>query len=163
MSINVDLDYQISEELDAASRRELPDQSMVESWVCAALVQAGAYGEAQLTVRVVDEAEIYALNETYRHKAAPTNVLSFPFEAPDDVDIPLLGDVVICVSVVQQEASQQHKTPHQHWAHMVVHGTLHLLGYDHISDEEADIMESMEIAVLDKLGVPNPYMETETL
>ncbi len=114
---------------------------------------------AEMTIRIVDEAEMTNLNGTYRGKYYPTNVLSFPFDMPDDVelDLPILGDLVICASVVAQEAIQQHKTVDAHWAHMVVHGTLHLLGYDHEQDAAAARMEAQEITILKTLGFSDPY------
>ncbi|WP_370557406.1 rRNA maturation RNase YbeY [Edwardsiella tarda] len=113
--------------------------------------------EAEVTIRLVDEAESHELNLTYRGKDRPTNVLSFPFEAPPEIELPLLGDMVICRQVVELEAQQQNITPLSHWAHMVVHGALHLLGYDHISDEEAEEMESLEADIMQALGYPDPY------
>jgi probable rRNA maturation factor len=110
-------------------------------------------------VRVVDELEIQELNKTYRSIDKPTNVLAFPA----DVDLPgerVLGDVVICSPVVEKEAAQQHKSVEDHFAHMVVHGTLHLLGYDHESDGEAEHMETLEIAILEEVGIKNPYQVT---
>jgi probable rRNA maturation factor len=115
--------------------------------------------EAQLTIRITDEAEIQELNRTYRHKDKPTNVLSFPFEAPPGVEIPLLGDIIICAAVVAREAGEQGKPLQAHWAHMVIHGTLHLLGYDHIDETEAEQMEGLEITLLAGLGYANPYQE----
>jgi probable rRNA maturation factor len=114
---------------------------------------------AEMTIRIVDEAEMTNLNGTYRGKAYPTNVLSFPFDMPEDVDLelPILGDLVICASVVIKEAREQHKTVAAHWAHMVVHGTLHLLGYDHVKDSEAESMEAEEINILKSLGFSDPY------
>jgi probable rRNA maturation factor len=114
---------------------------------------------AEMTIRIVDTNEMTTLNNTYRQKNKPTNVLSFPFDAPTDVamDVPLIGDIVICSEVVEQEAHEQHKTAEAHWAHMVVHGTLHLLGFDHEQDADAVIMEGHEITILESLGFPNPY------
>ena len=114
---------------------------------------------AELTIRIVDLAEITELNATYRHKDKPTNVLSFPFETPAEValDTPLLGDVVICAPVVEQEAIAQQKPLEAHWAHMVVHGTLHLLGFDHEEEDEAAIMEAHESTILCSLGYNDPY------
>lgn len=113
---------------------------------------------SEVTVRLVDEAESHELNLTYRGKDRPTNVLSFPFEAPPEVELPLLGDLVICRQVVEREAQQQEKALEAHWAHMVAHGSLHLLGYDHILDEEALEMESLETEIMQKLGYPDPYL-----
>lgn len=114
---------------------------------------------AELNIRIVDIEEMTALNLQYRHKNKPTNVLSFPFDMPEEVEneLPFLGDIVICADVVNQEAQAQMKTREAHWAHMVVHGTLHLMGYDHETDEEAALMEPKEIKILKSLGFPNPY------
>ena len=101
--------------------------------------------------------EVHELNREWRGKDKPTNVLSFPFEAPPGVDIPLLGDIIICAAVVEHEASEQGKALEAHWAHMVIHGTLHLLGYDHIEEGEAEEMEGLEIRLLAGLGYANPY------
>lgn len=146
----IDLDLQI-----AVKAPELPAEADIQRWVAAAV--GDAMEEAQLTVRIVDEAEIRELNATYRGKDYPTNVLSFPFEAPPGVDIPLLGDIIVCAAVVAREAAEQGKPLKAHWAHMVIHGTLHLLGYDHIEEAEAEEMEGLEIRLLADLGYANPY------
>ncbi len=141
----------------ATQAEQLPTQEEFESWVRLAL--GNAMPEAEMTIRLVDEAESQQLNHTYRGKDKPTNVLSFPFESPPEVELPLLGDLVICVPVVEQEAEIQGKSLTAHWAHMVVHGCLHLLGYDHIIDSEAEEMESLEAQLIESLGFPNPYKE----
>lgn len=146
----IDLDLQI-----ASDAPGLPAAGDFRRWVDAAL--SGRRDEAELTIRVVDEPESAELNGTYRHKQGPTNVLSFPFEAPPGVELPLLGDIVICAPVVAREAAEQGKTAAAHWAHMTVHGCLHLLGYDHIEPEEAEIMETLEKDVLSALGYADPY------
>lgn len=133
-----------------------PDDADIHRWVSAAL-QAEQRNDAELTVRIVDEAESAELNEQYRHKSGPTNVLSFPFECPPEVELDLLGDLVICAPVVQREAREQGKQEAAHWAHMVVHGTLHLLGYDHLQQDEAEAMERREISIMEELGYTNPY------
>ena len=133
-----------------------PNEADIQRWVSAAL-QAEKRQDAELTVRIVDEAESAELNEQYRHKSGPTNVLSFPFECPPEVELDLLGDLVICAPVVQREAREQGKQEMAHWAHMVVHGTLHLLGYDHLQQDEAETMESREISIMNELGYANPY------
>ena len=115
--------------------------------------------EAELTIRLVNEAEITELNHTYRNNNKATNVLSFPADLPEHIDIPLLGDMIICPSVVKREATEQHKALSSHWAHMVIHGTLHLLGYDHINEREAEEMENLEIQLLAGLGIDNPYIQ----
>ncbi len=136
----------------------LPGEADFQRWVEAVLskVEPGR-DEAQLTIRITDEAEVQELNRTYRHKDKPTNVLSFPFEAPPGVELPLLGDIIICAAVVAREAVEQDKPLEAHWAHMVIHGTLHLLGYDHIDEAEAERMEGLEITLLAGLGYANPY------
>lgn len=146
----IDLDLQI-----ASAAPGLPTADDFRCWVDAALSERR--DEVELTIRVVDEPESAELNGTYRHKQGPTNVLSFPFEAPPGVELPLLGDIVICAPVVAREAAEQGKTAAAHWAHMTVHGCLHLLGYDHIEPAEAEIMETLEKDVLSALGYADPY------
>jgi len=150
--VELDLDLQL-----AIDNSQLPSKENFELWVRTALPKTMV--EAELTIRIVDEAESQALNSTYRGKDKPTNVLSFPFEAPAEVEIPLLGDLIICAPLVELEALQQDKPLQAHWAHMVVHGCLHLLGYDHINDAEADEMESLETQLIESLGFNNPYKE----
>ncbi|MDE9537603.1 rRNA maturation RNase YbeY [Xenorhabdus bovienii] len=134
----------------------LPDEALFQHWLESVLPQFQA--ESEVTIRLVDEAESHDLNLTYRGKDKPTNVLSFPFEAPPEVELPLLGDLIICRQVVEQEAEEQQKTVEEHWAHMVIHGSLHLLGYDHIEDDEAEEMESLETEILQKMGYADPYL-----
>lgn len=134
----------------------LPTAEQIEQWATAAVQPKS--DEVEMTVRIVDEAESHALNLNYRGKDRPTNVLSFPFECPDEVELPLLGDLVICRQVVEREAQEQDKPVMAHWAHMVVHGSLHLLGYDHIEDDEAEKMESLEIQIMTGLGFADPYL-----
>lgn len=130
----------------------VPAASALRGWASAAL--GDAVGD--VTVRIVDEAESHELNGRYRGKDKSTNVLSFPYDG-DMLDMPILGDLVICAPVVQREAAEQGKDPRAHWAHMVVHGCLHLLGYDHEKDDEAEVMESRERQVLAELGFGDPY------
>ncbi|MEI7839792.1 MAG: rRNA maturation RNase YbeY [Methylococcaceae bacterium] len=134
-----------------------PSKEELKSWVNAVL--ANLDEECELVIRIVDETESAELNEAYRHKKGATNVLSFPFEKPEGIDLvlTLLGDLVICAPVLEREAAEQQKPLHHHWAHIVIHGTLHLLGYDHIDDAEAEEMEAKEIALLHTLLIPNPY------
>jgi probable rRNA maturation factor len=139
-------------------RRGLPAPGSIQSWAKAALGGQDA-GDAELVVRVVDEQESAALNQTYRSRSGPTNVLSFPFEPPRGMRVPLLGDLVICAPVVAREAHEQGKEARAHWAHMVVHGTLHLLGHDHVEQREAERMEALEREILAGLGYPDPYEE----
>ncbi|GAA5524032.1 endoribonuclease YbeY [Microbulbifer aestuariivivens] len=143
----------------ASSARDLPTDEQIRQWVTATL--EGLREQAEVSVRIVDADESRALNHQYRGKDKPTNVLSFPAELPKGVDLPLLGDLVICAPVVASEAAEQHKAAPAHWAHMVVHGTLHLLGYDHIDDAEAEIMENLEVRVLARLGIADPYQPQE--
>lgn len=138
---------------NASSAENVPGDDQFRRWAEAAAQREGA----EVAIRIVDEAESAELNRTYRHKSGPTNVLSFPFEVPEGVPNELLGDLVICAAVVEREAEEQGKSPEAHWAHMVVHGMLHLQGYDHIEDSEAEAMEAEEIVILAKLGFQNPY------
>jgi len=149
---------------DTSGVEGVPADNEVEQWVNLVLAnQQKGPDFPEVSIQVVDEASISELNEVYRHKAGPTNVLSFPFEAPpglpEEEAEALLGDIIICAQVVSHEAAEQNKTLRAHWAHMVVHGVLHLLGYDHLNDEEAEEMESLEIQLLSELAFPNPYQE----
>ena len=139
----------------ASTDNNVPDDELLQHWTQLALKNQEKMGS--IVIRLVDEAEIQQLNQQYRHKNAATNVLSFPFEAPLQVEDNHLGDIIICVPVVNSDAQEQGKPANWHWAHMVVHGVLHLLGYDHINDEDAGIMEKHEISILQKLGINNPY------
>lgn len=135
--------------------RGLPGVASIADWARAALAGSGA-GTADVTVRLVDQAESADLNNRYRRKRGATNVLSFTYGlAPGKAG--LAGDLVICAPVVLREASHQDKRPRAHWAHMVVHGILHLRGYDHVHETDAQIMEALEIRVLKRLGFPDPY------
>ncbi len=149
MSIILDLQL-------ASTARDLPTESQIQQWLDAAILPFQA--EAEVTVRIVDESESQQLNFDYREKDKPTNVLSFPFQCPPGIELPLLGDLVICAGVVAQEAKEQQKTLTAHWAHMVVHGSLHLLGFDHINDADALEMEAEEIQILAELGFADPYL-----
>lgn len=135
-----------------------PEQTQLQHWLDTAL--AGIGRDTEIVVRIVDEAESAELNHDYRGKQGPTNILSFPFEAPDipGFESELLGDLVVCAPVLAKEAIEQGKPLSNHWAHIIIHGVLHLLGYDHIDEAEAEAMESQEIAILAKLEIPNPYI-----
>ncbi|MBP9956097.1 rRNA maturation RNase YbeY [Geopseudomonas guangdongensis] len=149
--MQVELDLQL-----ATAAGDLPGEAQLRQWCELALRQRTAPSE--LTIRIVDEAEGRELNHTWRGKDYATNVLSFPAEIPDGLlDIPLLGDLVICAPVVAREAAEQGKRAEAHWAHLVIHGCLHLLGYDHIDDAEAEEMEALERQLLAELGHPDPY------
>ncbi len=152
---------QYGDDLSVAECAGLPNARQIITWAEAALagMPSGAQlsSEAQLTVRIVSSAESAMLNQTYRHKQGATNVLSFAIENTDELPVPLLGDIAVCAPVVEREAREQGKEAAAHWAHMVVHGTLHLLGYDHLEDAQAQEMESLETRILARLGFPNPY------
>ena len=145
-----DLDLQI-----VSAARGIPSGEDFRRWVSAAL---GPEAEDwELTVRVVDELEARVLNRDYRGRDYATNVLSFPAELPPGVDLPLLGDLVLCAPVVAREAAEQGKAAADHWAHLTVHGVLHLLGHDHEEDAQAAMMEDLERRVLAGLGIADPY------
>ena len=139
------------------ARVGLPSSTSFRRWVAAALRGAKFRKPAELAIRIVDTDEARALNNDYRGKDYATNVLSFPAELPPELKLPLLGDLAICAPVVLREASEQGKSPKDHWAHLTVHGVLHLLGYDHIEENEAEAMEALETSVLAGLGIADPY------
>ncbi len=134
---------------------QVPDRFSLQRWVNATLV--GQIKQAEIVIRVVSIDEITDLNSRYRNKNKPTNVLSFQADIPTHVDEDYLGDIVICADVIATEAKQQQKTLQAHWAHMVVHGCLHLVGFDHEIEPEAEQMESLETTLLTTLGFANPY------
>lgn len=144
-------------EIQIATQDHCPTATQIKRWIKAALDEQKKSG--QVVVRIVDEHEMITLNHQYRKKEKPTNVLSFKSQLPPNLGAGILGDIVICASVVAKESLLQKKTLEQHWAHMVVHGVLHLLGYDHENDQDANVMENHEIAILDKLGFPSPYRD----
>ncbi len=150
--MTIELDLQLAVEDESG----LPSFDEIHSWLSNAISMFQQ--DAEVTVRIVDEKESHQLNFEYRGKDKPTNVLSFPFEAPPGIEINLLGDLIICRQVVEQEAIEQDKPLLAHWAHMVVHGSLHLLGYDHIEDDEAEEMESLETEIMQKMGYEDPYI-----
>lgn len=139
----------------ASTAADLPDDNSFKLWAGLALQDRPGH---ELTIRLVDEEESQTLNREYRHKDYPTNVLSFPADLPPELNIPLLGDLVICAPVVAREAREQEKPLQAHWAHMVIHGCLHLTGHDHMEDAEADEMESLERQLLAQLGIADPYL-----
>jgi probable rRNA maturation factor len=142
---------------NASRSAGVPARRELERWARSAL---GAEARGELTLRIVDEDESADLNLRYRRKKGATNVLSFPAETPPAAaggELLPFGDVVICAPVVKREAREQGKAPAAHWAHMVVHGALHLQGYDHEKEQDARIMEARERALLGELGFPDPY------
>lgn len=165
------IDLQINSEND-----DLPTSNDFLTWGRAVFAELGKDDNVELTIRLTDNAELQQLNRDYRGKDQPTNILSFPFEpiAIDPItlqtelqtayagdvaqlDVPLIGDLIIAVGVMQEEANKQSKTLYNHYAHITIHGILHLLGYDHIEEEDADVMEGLEIRILHGLGIANPY------
>jgi probable rRNA maturation factor len=144
-----------------ADKALAPRASIMRKWATEALSRK--VETAEITLRLVDIAEMTSLNSVYRHKKGPTNVLSFPFTMPDAIqeEFPFIGDIVICSDIVNREAKEQGKEQDAHWAHMIVHGIFHLLGYDHETDAQANIMEALEIETLQALGFPNPYLTGE--
>ena len=154
--VDLTVDVQI-----ACNDPDIPDEVQMRAWIATALEASGRNGDAhvEVAVRVVDADEIRMLNERYRQQDKPTNVLSFPVEAAAMLggEVATLGDVVVCAPVVRAEAEEQSKQLVSHWAHMLVHGTLHLLGYDHEAETDAAIMEGLEATILAQQGIANPY------
>jgi probable rRNA maturation factor len=140
----------------------VPDDQLLTQWARHALkTQSDALpqGDIEVTIRIVDRDEISELNNRYRHKLGPTNILSFAFDMPEEIisEITILGDLVICAEIIEHEAKSQGKEINAHWAHMIIHGILHLLRYDHEQEADAIIMETKEITILNELGFSNPY------
>ncbi len=149
------VEMSVSESLESEDE-DIPDTAEVQQWA----EQACLCEDRVITsVQVVDNDEMRDLNNTWRGKDRPTNVLSFPMQSPEEIDPKILGDLALCAPVINAEARQQHKPVSAHWAHMVVHGMLHLQGYDHIEDQQAGEMEALEIRILDQLGFDNPYVQ----
>ena len=138
-------------------RAGIPSPVSFRRWVEATLAGARRRRASELSIRIVGTREGRTLNRSYRDKDYATNVLSFPVDLPPGVRLPLLGDIAVCAPVVRREAAEQGKPLAHHWAHMTVHGVLHLLGYDHIEDAEAEAMEALETRILAGLGIANPY------
>ena len=145
----------VSDDLDA-DEGDIPEAALVQQWAEKACL---CDDQVITSVQIVSKDEMRELNNTWRGKNRPTNVLSFPMQSPDEVDLKMLGDLALCADVINTEAIQQHKPAQAHWAHMVVHGMLHLQGYDHIDEHQAEEMEALEIRILDQLGFDNPYLE----
>jgi len=139
----------------ASASEEAPDPQSIERWIGAAI--GNQRESTELSVRIVDAEEGQALNEQFRGSTGATNVLSFPFENESPEPLPLIGDIVICAPVVAKEAREQNKALNAHWAHMMIHGVLHLLGYDHQNENDANLMESLETEIMQGLGFPPPY------
>ncbi|MGO1329255.1 MAG: rRNA maturation RNase YbeY [Idiomarina loihiensis] len=153
------LDYQLADGITNA-----PEENAVHNWVAATLDYLKKDDKAvELTVRIAASEEAQQLNNEFRNKDYATNVLSFPFNSPVELPVTLLGDLVICQSVVEREAEEQQKSAIDHWTHMVIHGTLHLLGYDHIEDDEAEEMEQIERNILASLGISDPYQTADNM
>ena len=148
-------------DIQCASGEPVPEEEDIRGWIEAAL-SGRRSADTEISLRLVDIEEMTTLNESYRAKTGPTNVLSFPSDLPRELELPLLGDIVICAPVVRDEAQSQNKTLQAHWAHMTVHGTLHLLGYDHIEEDEALAMEALETEILTSLNYPCPYRDEKT-
>ncbi len=147
------VEVSISEELGMADE-DVPEPSMLQTWAAASYLKKSP---AVASILVASAKEIQQLNKQYRDKDKTTNVLSFPMMSPDEFEINLLGDVALCAAVIKKEAALQDKPEHAHWAHMVVHGMLHLQGYDHVKDGDAETMEKLETSILNQLGFDNPY------
>jgi probable rRNA maturation factor len=145
----------------AIALADIPDDNKFQLWVETAL--AGRSGGCSLAIRIVDEQEALQFNRDYRNRDYATNVLSFPAELPEglpeEVRRSQLGDLLICATVVRREALEQRRAENDHWAHLTIHGILHLLGYDHEQPEQASIMESLETEMLARLGISDPYRE----
>lgn len=148
MSLNIDIQR-------ACSLKSIPSDEKFQHWSEATI--KGRTTATELNIRIVEEHEITALNSQYRGKKKSTNILSFPFNAVTPEPMPILGDIVICAPLVFREAQEQSKSIESHWAHLVVHGILHLLGYDHDRDNDAKIMETLESEILTKMNYPEPY------
>lgn len=137
----------------------LPSRDMLIRWLAPVFKVHPDETRTELTIRFVEEDESRTLNHTYRGKDSSTNVLSFPFETPPNIDIPLLGDLIVSPHVVAREAEAQGKSLNDHFAHMTIHGCLHLMGYDHIEDDEAEAMEALERTLLATLDIDDPYRD----
>ncbi|MBA2650752.1 MAG: rRNA maturation RNase YbeY [Tatlockia sp.] len=150
------MNYQIDIQRASEEASLISDELLIK-W--AELTLLDHQDTAELTLRLVDIKEMTELNNNYRDQNKPTNVLAFPSEIPDtiELDFPLLGDVIICPAVLAKESIEQGKTLEEHWAHIVIHGVLHLLGYDHIKDNDANLMQALETKLLAKLGFADPY------
>ena len=148
MSFEIEVQY-------ATESGDLPDTRKIKKWTICAL--NSDVKQAEITIRIVDEEEGSRLNEKWRSASGPTNVLSFPYNEDIKNRESIQGDLVLCAPVINHEAKEQKKSPDAHWAHMIIHGTLHLQGYDHIQENDANVMETLETEILHKLHFPDPY------
>ena len=149
------IEMAVSESVEA-EEDDIPDAAAIQRWAERACLREE---EVITSVQVVSTGEMRELNNTWRGIDRPTNVLSFPMQSPEEIDVVILGDLALCAAVINAEALQQHKTSEAHWAHMLVHGMLHLQGYDHVDDDQAEAMEALEIRILNELGFANPYLD----
>ena len=149
MSINIEIQY-------ATEINDLPEEGLIKKWVNSSL--NGYIENAELTIRIVDKAEGAQLNEKWRNAQGPTNVLSFLYSDLNETTKSIQGDIVICAPLILREAAEQKKSIDAHWAHIIVHGILHLLGYDHDNENDANEMESLETSILGKLKISDPYI-----
>ncbi|MGB5584938.1 MAG: rRNA maturation RNase YbeY [Gammaproteobacteria bacterium] len=152
MSASVEMS--VSESVEA--EEDIPDTPSVQQWAEKAYLSDDS---VVVSVQIVSADEMRQLNATWRGSDKSTNVLSFPMRTPEVVELKILGDLALCAAVINAEARQQHKMEKAHWAHMLVHGMLHLQGYDHVDDTQAEAMEALEIHILNQLGFSNPYLE----
>lgn len=155
--IVLDLDWHVAEDVDTELLNTIPDSTLVSNWLNTALANIQHNDSVEVGIRVIGSDESHRLNQQYRNQAKATNVLSFESELPDYIPSNFIGDLAICASIVVEEALTQNKSINDHWAHLCIHGLLHLLGYDHINENDADIMESAEIKILAQLGIDDPY------
>ncbi len=150
------LDFQV-----VSQSNSIPSIDQFQSWIDVVLSDESI--DSEIVVRIIDEAEMTRFNEQYRDKIGPTNILSFPFDVPENIVSILLGDLLVCAPIIEKESLQQNKLVDHHWAHIIVHGVLHLLGHDHIDECDAKEMEALEIKILRKIKIKNPYEENSTL
>ncbi len=151
--MTVTIEVSISENITSGDD-DVPEPALLQAWASAAYLNKVP---AVASFLVTTPGEMQKLNKQYRDKDKATNVLSFPMQSPEEIDVCLLGDIVLCAAVINREAKQQSKAENAHWAHMVVHGMLHLQGFDHIKNEQAEEMEQLEIKILNQLGFDDPY------
>jgi len=151
----LDVDVQWADDLSADD--EVGDHALIERLISAVLSHLRYSEAAEISLRLVNDAEMAELNQRFRAKQGPTNVLAFPFSQAPDIRLPFLGDIVVCLPVLRREAEQQQKSVKQHFAHLLLHGTLHLLGFDHQTEEQALQMEQVERDILQQFGIPDPY------